>query len=91
MDSPQGRREKEKSGMTPVWSLTTWKDGGTIPEMEKTGWSKFGKEDQEERSSVLDKLSLRCPADMVAKMLSELLELRTEIKIWDTNLGAEST
>ena len=59
--------------------------------MEKTGWSKFGKEDQEERSSVLDKLSLRCPADMAAKMLSEVLELRTEIKTWDTNLGAEST
>lgn len=40
----------------------------------------------------LDKLSLRCPADMVAKMLSELLELRREIsKIRDTNLGAEST
>lgn len=59
--------------------------------MEKTGWSKFGKEDQGKRSSVLDKLSLRCPADMVAKMLSELLELRREIKIRDTNLGAEST
>ena len=59
--------------------------------MEKTGWSKFGKDDQEERSSVLDKLSLRCPADIAAKMLSELLELRREIKIWDTNLGAEST
>ena len=28
---------------------------------------------------------------MAAKMLSELLEFRREIKIWDTNLGAEST
>lgn len=42
--------------------------------MEKTRWSKFKKENQEERSSVLDKLSLRCPADMAAKKLSELLE-----------------
>lgn len=78
--------------MTPVfWGLSTWKDGGIIPEMEKTGWSKFRKENQEERSSVLDKLSLRCPADMAAKKLSELLEFRREVKIWDTNLGAEST
>ena len=38
------------------------------------------------RSSALEKLCLRCPADMAAKMLSELLELRREIKAWRERL-----
>lgn len=58
--------------------------------MGKTGWSKFGREDQEERSSALDKLGLRCPVDMAVEMLSGLLELRREVKIGDINLGAGS-
>lgn len=55
--------------------------------MGKTGWSTLEKEDQEERSSALDKLSFRCPVDMAVEMLSGLWELRREVKIWDIDLG----
>lgn len=41
--------------------------------------------------SALDQLSWRCLDDItVERLLSRLLELRREVKIWDLNLGAGS-